>query len=154
MTTTAWAHLPNAGHIDRVLASLETNPEKWTAAQTGEHYAANIEAWYEAWETARDAAWDSAWYEAWDAAVRSAARDRAWEKANGIAWPAALASARDRAWEKAVDKATGAILALIAWDDCAIMLDLSEDALKLLRAVGDEQALLLSVAAKVLKETS
>jgi len=130
MTTTAWAHLPNAVHIDRILASLEAHPDKWTAAQTGEHYAARETAR----DAARDAAWDAALDAAWDAAIRSAARDRA--------------------WGKAVDKATGAILALIAWDDCAIMLDLSEDALKLLRAVGDEQALLLSVAAKVLKETS
>ena len=134
MTTTAWAHLPNAVHIDRILASLEAHPDKWTAAQTGEHYAARETARDAARDAALDAAWDAALDAAWDAAIRSAARDRA--------------------WGKAVDKATGAILALIAWDDCAIMLDLSEDALKLLRAVGDEQALLLSVAAKVLKETS
>ena len=150
MTTTAWAHLPNAVHIDRILASLEAHPDKWTAAQTGEHYAAR--------ETARDAALDAAWDAAWDAArdaAWDAALDAAWDAALDAAWDAAIRSAaRDRAWGKAVDKATGAILALIAWDDCAIMLDLSEDALKLLRAVGDEQALLLSVAAKVLKETS
>ena len=29
---TAWAHLPNAAHIDQVLAHLKAHPEKWTAA--------------------------------------------------------------------------------------------------------------------------
>jgi len=33
-------------------------------------------------------------------------------------------------------------------------LELPEDTLKVLRAVGNEQALLLSAAAKILKETS
>ena len=44
-------------------------------------------------------------------------------------------------------------MALIAWDDCAYMLDLPEDTLSELRAVGNQPALLLSVAANVLKET-
>ena len=55
--TTAWAHLPNAAHIDRVLASLAATPKAWTAA----------------WDAARDAAWDAAWgaagNAAWDAAL-------------------------------------------------------------------------------------
>jgi hypothetical protein len=43
--TTAWAHLPNAAHIDRVLASLAATPKAWGAAQ----------------DAARGAAWDAAW---------------------------------------------------------------------------------------------
>jgi len=48
---TAWAHLPNAQHIDWVLRSLRAHPEQWDAA--------------------RDAAWDAAWdaaaaFIAWD----------------------------------------------------------------------------------------
>ena len=121
MTTTAWAHLPNAAHIDRVLASLEKNPEKWDEAQ----YA----AWGAAGGAAGGAAWDVATYEV-KKIVRNAARDAAW----------------NTAWD--------AILALLAWDDCAYMLELPEDALKVLRAVGNEQAILLSVAANILKETS
>ena len=129
MTATAWAHLPNAKHIDRVLASLKAHPKKWKAAQTAAQTAAR--------GAARDAAWDAAW---------DAARDAAWIAARGAARGAAWIAARGAAWT--------AITALIAWDDCAYMLELPEDTLKVLLAVGNEQALLLSVAAKVLKETS
>ena len=31
-SSTAWAHLPNAPHIDRVLADLKDRPEHWDAA--------------------------------------------------------------------------------------------------------------------------
>ena len=129
MTTTAWAHLPNAKHIDRILASLEAHPDKWEAARGP--------AWSAAWDAGRTAARGTAWTEAWDAA-RTAAWDAAWTEA----WDAARTAAR------------GAITALIAWDDCAYMLELPEDTLKVLRAVGNEQAMLLSAAAKVLRETS
>ena len=125
MTTTAWAHLPNAAHVDWVLASMKKNPEKWSAA------------WDAAWYAAEGAAWDAAWNAAEGAA-------------GGAAGGAVLEAALDEAW----DAAGGAILALVAWDDCAYMLELPEDALKVLRAVGNEQAILLSAAANALKETS
>ena len=125
MTATAWAHLPNAKHIDRILVSLAAHPDKWEAAQTETQTETQTAAW--------TAAWDAAYIEA-----RNAART----VAQTAAWSASWTSAR------------GAISALIAWDDCAYMLELPEDALKLLRAVGNEQALLLSAAAKILKETS
>ena len=35
-----WSHLPNAGHIDRILAHLKANPEKWSAAGDAAYYAA------------------------------------------------------------------------------------------------------------------
>jgi len=125
MTATAWAHLPNAVHIDRILASCAAHPDKWEASQTG------------AWSAAQTAV---------QTAARNAARNAAWN----AAWNASQTAARTGAWSAA----RTAITALIAWDDCAYMLELPEDALKLLRAVGNEQALLLSAAAKVLKETS
>jgi len=128
MTTTAWAHLPNAAHVDWVLASMKKNPEKWSAA------------WDAAWYAAEGAAWDAAW---------NAAEGAAEGAAGGAAGGAVLEAALDEAW----DAAGGAILALVAWDDCAYMLELPEDALKVLRAVGNEQAILLSVAANILKET-
>ena len=141
MTTTAWAHLPNAAHIDRVLASLEKNPEKWSTAR-----GLTADA---AWDGAREAAWDvagsAAGYEA-RGAVWDAVRDAARGAVQGAAWDAA----RKAAWGAARD----AILALVAWDDCAYMLELHEDVLKVLRAVGNEQAILLSAAAHALRETS
>ena len=141
MTTTAWAHLPNAAHVDRILASLAAHPEKWEAAQTAARAAA------------RAVAWDAAWIAA-QTAAQTAARAVAWDAARDAAWIAARGAARGAAWIAARGAAWTAITALVAWDDCAYMLELPEDALKLLRAVGNEQAMLLSVAAKVLKETS
>ena len=129
MTATAWAHLPNAAHIDRVLASMKKNPEKWSAA----------------WDAAGNAAWDAAGDAAWDAA---------WDAAEGAAGGAAGGAVLEAALDEAWDAAGGAILALVAWDDCAYMLELPEDALKVLRAVGNEQAILLSAAAHALRETS
>jgi hypothetical protein len=141
MTTTEWANLPNAVHIDRVLASLKVYPQKWSAASAAwnaAQTAARTKAWDAAREAARAAAWDAA-----SAAARDAAGTAAWGAiAALIAWDAAGTAVWD------------AIAALIAWDDCAYMLEIPEDALKLLRAVGNEQAILLSGAAKILRETS
>jgi hypothetical protein len=123
---TAWAHLVNAAHIDRILAHSKANPNAWVAA--------------------RDAAWDAARGAVWDAvrvAARVAARDAARDAARGAAldavWVAARAAARGAVWD--------AITALIAWDDCAYMLDMPADALKVLIAVGNQQAILLAPAA-------
>ena len=64
--TTAWANLPNAKHIDAVLAHLKRHPDKWV--------------------TARSTAWDAAWSAARGAA-RGAARDAAWDACSAlIAW--------------------------------------------------------------------
>ncbi|TFZ81189.1 hypothetical protein [Candidatus Macondimonas diazotrophica] len=103
MTTAPWAHLPNAKHIDAVLADVNTRPEVWKAARDA--------AWDAAWIAARDAAWDAAWIAARSAA-RAAARSAAWDAARSVAWDA--------------------ILALIAWDSAADLMDLSPDALRVL----------------------
>ena len=83
MTTTAWAHLPNAKHIDAVLADVQKRPEAWTTA----------------WTAARDAAWEAAWGVVWHAA-----RAPAWT----VARDAARYTARDVitaliAWDSAAD---------------------------------------------------
>ena len=142
--TTAWAHLPNATHIDRVLASLAATPELWGAA------------WGAAWDAARDAAWDAARDAAWGAA-RDAARDAAWGAALGsalagvedIALDAAWRTAWDAAWDAARDAAWDAIAALIAWDDCAVFLNMPPDAVRLVAASGNHPSILLLPAAIV-----
>ena len=48
MKTTKWAHLPNAKHIDWVIASVKANPDAWSAA------------WNAAYDAARHAVWDAA----------------------------------------------------------------------------------------------
>ena len=98
---TAWAHLPNAQHIDAVLADARKRPGAWDAARTAARDAA--------WDAARDAAWDAAW---------DAAQCAAW----GAAWGAAWDAARSVAWH--------AIHALIAWDSSADLLECTPDVLR------------------------
>ena len=117
-----WDNLPNAKHIDWVLADVKRNPKKWDAA-----YAA---AWDAAWDAARDAAWDAVW----DAA-RGAARDAVWD----AAWDAARGAARDAAR----DAAWGACAALVAWDYAGDILSMEPDAVRLLASAGDHAAVLM-----------
>ena len=98
---TAWAHLPNARHIDAVLADARKRPGAWTAAWRAARTAARTAAW----AAARDAAWDAAW---------GAARDAARDAAQRAAW--------DATW--------GAIAALVTWDSSADLLDCTPDVLR------------------------
>ena len=128
----AWSHLPNAHHIDWVLASLKENPELWAAARDA------------AWDTAVDAAGYAAWDAAWDTAVdaagyaaRSEARDAAWAEMLG---DAVRDAARNAAWFAAWD----AIAALVAYDDCDYFLNMSYEKLKIWAAISeDPRAILL-----------
>ena len=43
--STAWSHLPNAMHIDRVLASVKAHPKNWSAAGNAAWSAAGHAAW-------------------------------------------------------------------------------------------------------------
>jgi hypothetical protein len=105
MTMTAWAHLPNAKHIDAVLADARKRPGAWDAAQRA--------AWGAAWRAARDAAQRAAW-DAARTAARDAARDAAW----------------DAAWGAARDAARDALAVLIAWGSSADLLDCTPDVLR------------------------
>ena len=132
MTTTAWAHLPNAALIDRILADVAQRPDAWDAAW---------KAWAAALDAALDAARDAAW---------AAAHDAAWTAARGAAWVAAWDAAHDSARGAAGD----AILALIAWDDAGLMLDTPVPALRLYAANGSHAAVLMLPAAFTLGETA
>ena len=105
MSEKPWAHLPNAKHIDAVLADLMARPEKWRSA----------------WGAARDAAWDAAW---------DAARDAARTAARTAAQRAARTAAQRAAWDAAWGAAWGAISALVAWDSSADLLECTPDVLR------------------------
>ena len=122
--TTKWAHLLNAAHIDRVLASSKANPTHWNSRAWGttEWSAAWDAAWHDMNIRHRQAAWDASWAE-WDAS---------WF----FALPAGRQAARD------------AILALIAYDDCAYMLESDPGELAILAKFGDNRAMLLLPACK------
>ena len=118
-----WSYLPNAAHIDQILADLKANPDRW------------------------DAAWDAAWAAAWDAA---------WDTAKATAWDAAYSVAYATAWDTA--KATayyaarGAILALIAYDDCAYLLNEKPEDVHMFGLLGQPAAVLLYPACLALSE--
>ena len=129
----AWSHLPNAAVIDEVLKSLRKQPKAWGAAG----------------DAARGAAWDAAWGAAWDAAwdaARDATRSAAWD----AVWDAARGAVRGAAWVAA----WGVIAALVAWDDCAYLLDQAPDFLRAqTNLVGDHRAVLLLPAVIAMRET-
>jgi hypothetical protein len=129
--TTAWSHLPNAAHIDRMLAHLKAHPDRWVAARDAARGAARDAAYDAAWGAARGAAWVAA-----RGAARDAAGDAAWDAARVAAWDATRA----------------AIAALIAWDDCAGILDMPADAVKFLAANGHHPAVLLLPAVLAMGE--
>jgi hypothetical protein len=96
----AWSHLPNAKHIDRVLASIKSHPKLWSQAR----------------DQAIDQARDQSWY-----------------------------LARDQEGGQAM----GAMLALVAYDDCATYLQLPIDQLKMLYQLNEHPACLLQPAVLV-----
>ena len=135
---TQWGHIPNAAHIDRVLASAKANPDQWAVAWTSvwkEHdkgpVTQNTElvaAWSTVWDTAytqgRHAVWSSA----------SSATNE------GVYWDPTRVSARNAA--------QSAILVLVAYDDCAYMLDSDPGELAILAAFGDPRASLVLAACR------
>jgi hypothetical protein len=111
-----WSDLPNATHIDWVLASVKENPKLWEEA---------VDA---AWAAARNAAAYAAAYAAVDAAARSAARSAAWGAARDAARNAASAS----------------LLSLVIYDDCDQYLALGYEKLKVYAVLSEKpQAILL-----------
>ena len=130
--TTDWAHLPNAAHIDRVLASAKANPKHWALA------------WDKSWYAAQDAAWAAAW--------KATRATTPWDAVRGAAWNAVWAVARDAVRDAARGAAQNAVqdalLALIAYDDCAYMLDSDPGELAILAAFGNDRAILLLRACK------
>ena len=128
--TTKWSHLPNAAHIDAVLASLQAHPQQWANAWNKTYPNDTTVARNAAWDAALDAAWNAARSAVWDVA-----RNAAWNAARAAAWDAARIAARYAAWY--------AITALIAYDDCAYLLESAVDELRILAALGDPRAVLL-----------
>ena len=112
-TKPAWSHLPNAKHIDAVLADARKRPGAWDAARRAARRAAGDAARTAAWAAARTAA-------------RTAARRAAWD----AAWGAVQRAARTAAWDTARTAARDAIAALVTWDSSADLLDCTPDVLR------------------------
>ena len=148
MTQTVWSHLSNAKHIDWVIASLKVHPGKWAAARLSIRDA----AMHAAYNAARVAAYDTAWEAVYNAA-RDAARDAARNAAYNAAFLAACNAANNAARGVAYYAAWGTIVALIAYDDCAYMVESEVDEIKILAKLGDQKAILLLPACIAYNET-
>ena len=129
-----WSHLANAKHIDLIIAHAKADPEAWNEASPSAAWEAACDmntAWDAALKAAWAAAWDAAWYAACD--VNTAARLAAWDAARWSAW--------------------GAILALVAWDRAGDLMDLPAEQVKVLALLGDQAAILLYPAIKIMETT-
>ena len=126
MTATAWAHLPNAALIDAVIADAKVRPEVWK----------------DVWRARGDVLWD----------VIYAAEDAAYAAADIAAGAEHRATALDRALDATRDVVSdtmqdahwhairGTLFALIAWDDCAHLLDLPSTTLRTMIDLCDAPA--------------
>lgn len=129
MTTTSWAHLPNAEHIDRVLASARTYRRPWATA------ARFVDGQYEEQSSFRRT-------------KIQALRGVIYEQAQKIGRYEEAVAARNaiphdgNVWYAATD----ATDALVVWDDCAYILDLHPDVVRLMAAAGNGPAILLEAA--------
>jgi hypothetical protein len=121
MTITGWADLPNAAHIDRVLASAKANPKHWALA------------------------WDTTWSAERTVAL-NVARDAICSQERLKAW---YLVRKDTVENDSPNDTWGVVLALCAFDDCAYMLDSDPGELAILAAFGDPRAVLLLSSCKV-----
>ena len=147
----AWSNLPNAKHIDWVLASLKSNIDVWNQAYDQAWYEARDQAYDQARVQARDQArvqalnqaLDQAWYEA---------RDQAYDQA----YDQALDQVSDQAWNQArgqaYEQASGVLVALIAYDDCDQYLSMTFDELKTWVALTEKPQAILLLPMKYVKE--
>ena len=134
----AWSNLPNAKHIDWVLASLKSNIDIWIQARNQAYSQALNQAWNQVRVQARDQA-------------RVQALNQAWEQARNQAWE----QARNQAWKQAYDQASGVLVALIAYDDCDQYLSMTFDELKTWAALTEKpQAILLLPMVYVKEQTN
>jgi hypothetical protein len=132
MQTTDWSHLPNAKHIDWVLSSIVTYPALWR------------ESWLSVKGSQPDAVWSDAWCAAHgivDDAGAIKILDEVIDQVRGIT------SNSQTMWA-----IKDVLLALIAYDDCAYMIESDIGELKLIAAFGDPRAILLLPACVVFNE--
>ena len=135
--TTKWAYLPNAVHIDRVIASAIANPHHWAAAWG----VVQDTTWVEAQNVLKDQGRSAVWEE-----VRNTAQYAAWNTARREkpVWYSMRDVSLGASWNATYDT----IFALVAYDDCAYMLDSDPSELAILAAFSDPRAVLLLSACK------
>jgi hypothetical protein len=132
----AWDHLPNAHHIDWVIASVKQHTEiwdkswhaAWSITESSTRFTAQIAARIAVQDPSRDSARVAAYSMTFGLGVE------------GIASLEAYYSARD------------AILALIAYNDCAVLLDMSIEQLRMWATLTEQPAAVLLLPAVIARE--
>ena len=125
----AWSKLPNAKHIDWVLASLKSNIDTWKQAWEQAYSQAYKQALDQAYDQARKQAWDQTRYEIWDQAY-------------------------DQAYDQTFRQTRDVLLALIAYDDCDQYLCMTYNELKTWALVSEKPQAILLLPMVYVKEKS
>ncbi len=123
----AWAHVPNAVYIDRVLASVVAHPEVWLATFSDTSFV--IEKYFKAMREKPEI----------DTKVFSALSLELSNKVLGVDMYAERLLVCD------------IFEVLLAYDDCGYMLDSEPEELIVLATLGDDRAMLLLPACKALR---
>ena len=122
-----WSHLPNARHIDRMLAHVKANPKIWKSLQSAPHGA---------WRPQAGAAWGEAYSRAWD-----------------VARHAAHFAGRDSAWGAVWGEDCDPALALVAFDDSAKYLEYTFEELEVWAALSEDPGAVMLLPAIVAMNT-
>lgn len=134
----AWSHLPNAHHIDRVIESLKKHHDIWYAVYSVDQAVSLHNARYDALNVIQSLTLNAAFV-----------RNRAWQEARNAAFDAVW-GAPESPRNAAFDAGRAAISALIAWDDSDQFLELSSDKLEVWARISDDpRAILLLPAVRV-----
>jgi hypothetical protein len=114
----AWDHLPNAAHIDRILASLKADFEIWNRAYHETLVEDKAHVFIQAFAFIKPSDLDTFH------TIQTAMNDSSWSYS-------------------AVDAAMDSILALVAYEDSAKYLELSADQLNMLYQLNEHPACFL-----------
>ena len=125
-----WARLPNAQHIDAVLAGIFASSEVWDAAHAAvsDLIMAPGKPYNRSWDAAHSAANQCRRKDILLSLVNL--RDSRASLSGTLPAVAARGAVRDAAWAAAGDAVWGAIRAIIAWDSAADLLDCTPDVLR------------------------
>ena len=128
--TPAWADLPNAHHINRVLAHLFTYPTQWITPSTETISPVRDRARKVAQDITQNFAWGPARYRIWKSLIELTRNTTL-----GTAWV--------NMWDIS--------LALIAYDDCGYILELPLGAVKVMVSADIPVAALLNPAILIMR---
>jgi hypothetical protein len=135
---TAWSDLPNASHIDWVIASVNQHSEIWEKAWRAAWSITESSTRLTALIAGRVAIQDS---------IRDSYRIAAWSAAYGLGMRPA-----GRQLPEAYYSARDAILALIAYNDCANLLDMSSEQLLAWALLTEQPEAVLLLPAVIARE--